>query len=252
MPNNIFISTVIIEFTKCIGTFRDVTEETQSTLRVRGNGCIAADLNMDGWLDLYVTADGPNALLWNEGDGTFRRDFGEAGLDAPEWSSAASAGDINRDDWPDLFVAAYIDLERQVEKPVGAFPQDYLGLVDHLYVNNQDGTFTEVTDLLGLSRAERGLGSIFSDFDRDGDLDLYIANDGHPNRLYLAEMADNPPGVALVDASLTSNTNDSGRGMGIASGDYNNDGHIASLLCNSFPISFKTWRSSLSRTGLLM
>ncbi|MDJ0757141.1 MAG: ScyD/ScyE family protein [Ardenticatenaceae bacterium] len=212
------------------GQFIDVSQSTGSDLALRGNGCVAADLNLDGWTDLYITADGPNALLWNQGDGTFLEGAAAAGVDAPEWNSAASVGDLNGDGWPDLFVAAYIDLENMIENPVGAFPQDFFGLPDRLYVNQGDGTFAEVTSAAGLNREERGLGSLMSDFDLDGDLDLYIANDGHPNRLYVNE--SNGSALRFTDISLTSNTNDSGSGMGVAGGDYDNNGLFDLLVTN--------------------
>ena len=214
------------------GQFSDVSEASNSALAVRGNGCVAADFNMDGWTDIFVTVDGPNKLLWNNGNGTFSEGAAAANVATPEWNSAAAVADINRDGWPDLFVAAYIDLEKMIEQPSGAFPQDFLGLPDHFYLNNGDGTFREVTEAVGLLREERGLGALFSDLDGDGDLDLYIANDGHPNRLYLTEPAAGPVGFRFVDASSSSGTNDSGSGMGIAGGDYDADGHYDLLVTN--------------------
>ncbi len=220
------------------GRFIKATLNSQTGLAIRGNGCVAADLNSDGWTDIFVTADGPNHLLWNQGDGTFLEGAVAAGVAGPlepelaEWNSAVSVGDMNGDGWPDLFVAAYINLENKVENPVGAFPQDFYGLKDHFYLNNGDSTFREVTDELGLSREERGLGSIMSDLDQDGDLDLYIANDGHPNRMYLNEADGSDIGFQLIDVSQSSGTNDSGSGMGIATGDYDNDGQFDLLVTN--------------------
>ena len=181
---------------------------------------------------MYVTADGPNALLWNNGDGTFSEGAAAAAVAAPEWNSAASVGDLNGDGWPDLFVAAYIDLERKIPNPSGAFPQDFYGLPDHLYLSNgspnADGslTFREVTVEAGLQKEERGLGALFSDIDQDNDLDLYIANDGHPNRLYINEPTQEASGLGfrLVDMTATADVGDSGSGMGITGGDYDGDG----------------------------
>lgn len=221
------------------GRFRDVSSATRTDLTMRGNGCVAADFDGDGWWDLYVTADGPNALLWNNGDGTFTEGAAAAGVAAPEWNSAAAVGDVNGDGLPDLFVAAYINLKHKIPKPSGAFPQDYYGLPDRLYLNNgvppdsPDGraTFREVTRVAGLLREERGLGALLSDLDRDGDLDLSIANDGQPNRLYANEprpggSTADPEGIGFrfTDLTATANVGDSGSGMGVAGGDYDGDG----------------------------
>ncbi|MEM7346849.1 MAG: FG-GAP-like repeat-containing protein, partial [Chloroflexota bacterium] len=226
------------------GTFADISQASQTDLALRGNGCVAVDLNLDGWTDLYITADGPNALLWNNGDGTFSEGAAAAGLDTPEWNSATAVGDINQDGWPDLFVAAYIDLTRQIPKPSGSFPQDFYGLPDHLFLSNgrQSGsdlvTFRDVTLPAGLVKEERGLGALFSDVDQDGDLDLYIANDGNPNRLYINELHTNGTedpdnlGFQLTDMTVPADVGDSGSGMGIAGGDYDNDGLVDLFVTN--------------------
>lgn len=206
------------------GRFEAVSATAGAGLTLRGNGCVAADFDGDGWRDLYVTADGANALLWNNGDGTFQEGAAAAGVAAAEWNSASAVSDLNGDGLPDLFVAAYIDLENTVENPVGAFPQDYFGLPDRLYINNGDRTFREVSEEAGLVREERGLGALFSDLDGDGDVELYIANDGQPNRLYSAESADTELGFTMIDLSLSAETGDSGSGMGVTGGDYNGDG----------------------------
>ena len=233
------------------GGFTDVSLISGAALSLRGNGCITADFNRDGWDDIYITADGPNALLWNQGDGTFVEGAAAAGVAATEWNSAASAGDLNGDGWVDLFVASYIDLENKVEKPVGAFPQDFYGLADHFYLNNGDGTFREVTEAVGLVREERGLGSLMSDLDNDGDLDLYIANDGHPNRLYLCEPDSSDIGFHFVDISQEAGTNDSGSGMGIAGGDYDNNGRYDLFVTNWDTELNALYRNQIDETDTL-
>ncbi len=235
------------------GSFTDESAGSGADFGVRGNGCIAADFNLDGWTDLFVTAYGPNLLFWNNGDGTFSEGASAAGLDAPEWNAGAVVGDLNADGWPDLFVTSYIDFDNKIPKPSGAFPQDYYGLPDRLYLNQgplEDGVeekdgrmrpviFREVTVSAGLSREERGLGAILSDLDLDGDLDLYIANDGHPNRLFAnqpwpgGEEAD-PEGLGFrfVDQTGTANVGDSGSGMGLSSADYDGDGRFDLFVTN--------------------
>jgi len=227
------------------GRFSDVSEASGAALAIRGNGCVAADFNRDGRTDIYITADGPNQLLWNNGDGTFSEGARHAGLDAAEWNSAAVVGDLNRDGWPDLFVGSYIDLDRTVENPIGAFPQDFLGLPDYLYINeglNERGrvSFREVALEVNLVREERTLGAIFSDLDLDGDLDLYIANDGHPNRLYENVPVENDPlniGFRFRDLTDTAQAGDAGSGMGVTSGDFDGDG--------LFDLFVTNWQSEL-------
>lgn len=226
------------------GRFVDVSDASGAGLTMRGKGCVAADFNNDGWIDLYVTAYGANALLWNNGDGTFSEGAAAAGVDAPEWSSAAAVADVNGDGWLDLFVGAYIDFKRKIPKPVGAFPQDYYGIPDRLYLNrgpDADGRafFEEVTLVAGLVKEERTLGAIFTDVDGDGDLDLYIANDGHPNRLYRNDLwpggVEADPerlGFRFVDVTHQADVGDTGSGMGVASGDYDGDGRFDLFITN--------------------
>jgi len=220
------------------GLFVDVSNETGTALAVRGNGCVAADFNVDGWDDLYLTVDGSDRLLMNQGDGTFVDETTSAGLGASEWTSAVSVGDLNRDGLPDLFVGAYISLDNKIPNPMGAFPQDYFGLPDHLYIHDgiaPDGSvhFTEVTADVGLIREERTLGSIMTDVDLDGDLDLYIANDGQPNRLYENVPVENDAiGFRFVDLVDSAQVGDAGSGMGVTSGDYDGDGYFDLLVTN--------------------
>ncbi|MCP5097731.1 MAG: hypothetical protein GY943_19460, partial [Chloroflexi bacterium] len=234
------------------GQFNDVSTQTGTDLAIRGNGCVAADFNIDGWPDLYITADGANKLLWNQGDGTFTEGAAAAGVNAQEWNSAASVADLNGDGWPDLFVAAYIDLNNKIPHPSGAFPQDFYGLPDRMYVNNGDGTFREVTEIVGLQREERGLGSIFTDLDNDGQFELYIANDGQPNRLYTAVPDNSPSGFHFDDLSISAATGDSGSGMGIAGGDYDGDGRFDLFVTNWEAELNALYRNEIDERGELV
>ena len=209
------------------GRFQDVSAASRANLSMRGNGCLAGDFNNDGWTDLFLTADGPNALLWNNGDGTFTEGAAAAGVADEEWNSTAVAADLNNDGWADIFVGSFIDLDYRVPRPTGAFPGDYYGLPDHLYLNNGDGTFRDVAKEAGLERDERALGAIFSDLDNDGDLDLYIANDGQANRLYEYEPVPNDPaglGFRFVERTQEAEVGDTGSGMGVAAADYDGNG----------------------------
>ena len=220
------------------GTFVDVSTGSGADLAVRGNGCVAADFDLDGHTDLYVTTDTAGALLWNEGDGTFTEGANAAGVQGFGWHEAAAVGDVNGDGLPDLFVSGYVDLNNPIEGATLGFPNTYLGVRDLLFLNGgpADGgrvTFREVGADAGLEVVgfEYGLGAVFSDLDRDGDLDLYVANDTKPNRLY-----DNVPwpggaeadpagiGFRFEELAAKAGVADPNAGMGIAQGDFDGDG----------------------------
>ncbi len=212
------------------GRFTDMSAGSGADLVMRGNGCVAVDIDGDRDTDLYVTADGPNALLLNDGSGRFINRAREAGVAADGWSTAAVAGDVDGDGAVDLFVGTYIDLARKVAKPSGAFPQDFVGIPNQLYLNNGDGTFVDGAESVGLARDDRTLGAILSDLDDDGDLDLYVANDGQPNNLYQNTSA--PGSVSFVDVTGEAAVGDSGSGMGVAGGDYDGDGEVDLIVTN--------------------
>ena len=239
------------------GRFIDVGADSGADLAVRGLGCVAADLDLDGHTDLYVTTSGQNALLWNNGDGTFTEGAGPAGVDAYGWHSGAAVGDVNGDGLPDLFVAGYADTNNPNPGATQGFPDTVLGVRDLLYLNDgpgEDGhaTFREVGMEAGLEvvRFEYGLGALFSDFDRDGDLDLYVANDTRPNRLY--ENVPWPGGAAADPAGLGfrfeeraagAGVADPNAGMGVAGGDYDGDGRSDLFVTNARGQTHAVFRS---------
>ncbi|MEO0599409.1 MAG: CRTAC1 family protein, partial [Chloroflexota bacterium] len=135
-------------------------------------------------------------------------------------------------------VGGYIDLENKIPNPFGAFPQDYYGIPDRLYIHqgideNGNISFVEATLDVGIVREERTLGAIFTDVDRDGDLDLYVANDGQPNRLYEnVPDTDSPHGVRFLDLTDSAQVGDAGSGMGVTSADYDGDGFFDLFVTN--------------------
>jgi Na+-transporting NADH:ubiquinone oxidoreductase subunit NqrB len=235
------------------GRFLDVSARSGANLPIRGDGCVAADFNMDGRTDLYVTSAGYNvstdswdALLWNNGDGTFSEGAVRAGINAKAWHSAAVVGDVNADGRPDLFVSSYTDPNFVVD-PASGFPSDHAPVRDLLYVNegtDEDGhsTFREVARPAGIERTKvgHGLGATFTDFNRDGRLDLYVANDADPNQLYqnvaLTGGADADPehlGFRLEDVAKREKVADPNAGMGIAAQDFTGDGRTDIFVTNS-------------------
>ena len=220
------------------GRFVDVSAGSGADLAVRGGGCVAADLNLDGRTDLYVTSDRSGTLLWNEGDGRFSDGTEAAGVEAFGWHTGAAVGDVNGDGWPDLFLAGYADLINPIAGATLGFPNTHLGVRDLLYLSepSEGGgrpTFREVGADAGLEAVnfEYGLGALFSDLDGDGDLDLYVANDTKPNRLYEnvpwpgGATAD-PTGLGFRFEELAARAGvaDPNAGMGVAEGDFDNDG----------------------------
>lgn len=233
-------------FRNVAGQFTDVSQATGAGLPMRGNGCVAADLNLDGWTDLYITTARINMLLWNNRDGTFHEGAQAAGVDGYGWHSSAVVGDVNEDGWPDLFVAGYLDVNNRIPDATLGFPNTNLPIRDELYLSqglDSSGwvTFREVGASIGLETEPLayGLGSLLSDLDGDGDLDLYVANDTNPNYLYEnvpwpGGAAADPEGIGVrfQEIGAVAQVNDTNSGMGVASGDYNSDGRFDLLITN--------------------
>ena len=222
--------------------FTDVTEKAGVGLKAVGMGAAVADYDNDGDLDLLVTTFGRNALFRNNGDGTFADVTEAAGIEraakdgdsgVPRWNSSAAFFDYDRDGHLDLFIAAYVDFTVRGNKicadPVGArdycSPNAYRPVPSRLFHNEGNGRFADVSDAAGISRAYgAGLGVAAGDYNGDGWLDLFVANDATPNQLWI-----NRRNGTFEDRGLLSGTAFNAAGnpegsMGIASGDYDNDG----------------------------
>ena len=229
------------------GRFEDVSKGSGADLQLRGSGCVAADFNQDGKTDLFVTTagynvptDGYDALLWGNGDGTFTEGARAAGINDPGWHAGAAVGDVDGDGRPDLFVAGYADTNAPVPGSAGGFPSNFAGVRDRLYLNAGTDTkgrsrFREVGRRAGLepTQVEHGLGAVFADVDGNGRLDLYVANDLDPNRLYLNVARPDGLRFRLVERAHHKGVDDPNAGMGIAAGDYSLDGREDLFVTNS-------------------
>jgi hypothetical protein len=183
------------------GTFTDVTRQAGVAADGTGKGVYktgvaVGDFDNNGYLDLYVTAFGPNILYRNNGDGTFTDVTSAAGVagGAAEWSTSTAFFDFDRDGNLDLYVVNYLDYRlddnpycglRKAGYRMYCHPTIFDGSADRLFHNNGNGTFTDVSRQAGIANpAGKGLGVTFCDFDRDGDTDVYVANDTVRNFLY--------------------------------------------------------------------
>jgi hypothetical protein len=227
------------------GTFTDVAAQAGVTNDRWGFGVAVGDYDNDGWPDLYVSNFGKNRLYHNNHDGTFTDVAEKAGVTLGNWSTGATFGDYDGDGRLDLFVPGYVhyDLDHPPVpgSSVVAFstcefrglkvmcgPRGLKGEPDHLFHNNGDGTFTDVSEKAGVADAKHyyGLTAVFADVNNDGKVDLMVANDSTPNYLYV-----NKGNGTFEDASYASGyaLNENGNetaSMGIAVGDYLNNGWL--------------------------
>ena len=224
------------------GRFIDVTAAAGVGDTGYGMGCVAADYDNDGDADLYVTNFGANLLYQNNGDGTFTDVTTHAGVDGGDkWSSSCAFVDYDHDGKLDLYVVNYLDYDiagdRDWHDPRGqrvyANPQVYPGVSDILYRSNGDGTFSDVTRQAGVYNNDgKGLGVTCGDYDNDGRIDIYVANDTTPNFLYRnvgdGRFVDIGPfaGAAYNEHGVAEG------GMGVDFGDYNNDGSLDIFVTN--------------------
>lgn len=222
--------------------FRDHTAESGAAAhRGYGMGVCTGDVDGDGHEDLYVTNLGPDVLLVGDGTGRFRDATGPAGLGDERWTAGATFFDADADGDLDLFVTAYlaVDLadplfcgERKPGWRSYCHPDAYVGEQDRFWRNLGDGRFEDQTVAAGFTDSTgKGLGVIAGDFDRDHDLDLYVANDSVENRLWVNE------GGSFVDGTLLSGAGVNGMGlteagMGLATGDVDGDGLVDLFVTN--------------------
>jgi len=213
--------------------FTDITEEVGLAASEYGFGLATGDYDNDGWTDLYVTNFGSNQLLHNNGDGTFSDVTEVSGADDRSWSVSASFLDFDRDGWLDLYVTNYVefrvDKRRHCLNPMGAAdycdPDVYPSAGDRLFRNRGDGTFEDVSVKAGIGVDSRtGLGVVSADFDLDGWPDLYVANDGMSNLLFMNNRDGTFRDDTLLAGCAVNSEGQREASMGVDVADVDNDG----------------------------
>ena len=212
--------------------FMNVTDAAGIKATEYGMGAAVGDYDNDGCADLYVTALGRNHLYRNRCDGTFA-DVTGAGISDDGWSVSAAFLDFDRDGWLDLFVGHYLNWNRSMNMPcfgpsgkrVYCAPSVYLAQQSQLFHNNRNGTFTNVTTVAGMA-AQFGpaLGVTTADFNGDGWIDLYVANDAQENQLWVNQRDGTFQDLALVAGAAWSDPGKAKAGMGVDAGDVDDDG----------------------------
>ena len=214
------------------GTFRDVTEAAGVGDTGWGMGCAFADYDNDGDADLYVTNYKANMFYRNNGDGTFKRfSSGAGGIGHDGFGAGIAWGDYDRDGYLDLYVGNYIEYTKVPQGDEVFFPYDFFGQANLLYLNKGDGGFINITDAAKVNGGfHLTLGVAAADYDTDGDLDIYLANDTDQNILYRNDGELTFTNTNRPDAR--SRTGDIRSGMGIAWGDYDTDEDLDLFVTN--------------------
>ena len=221
--------------------FTDVTAESGIEVTSYGMGVAAGDIDNDGWVDLYLTRLGRNVMLHNNGNGTFTDVSRRSGTDDPAWSVSAAFVDIDRDGWLDLYVGNYLAYSAESDEacttvtgqPDYCPPAAYRPAGDHLYRNRGDGTFADVTVRAGVSgEARPALGVSTADFDGDGWVDIYVANDSMENFLWQNQRDGTFKNVGLLAGAALNADGDVESSMGVDAGDFDNDGDEDLFIAN--------------------
>lgn len=223
------------------GTFSDTTAVAGVGSTAYGVGATVGDYDNDGDIDLYITNFGADQLYRNNGDGTFTDITKQAQVQNDKWGTSCAFADVDNDGDLDLYITNYAkynpnDEIRCEEKGIHIYcgPHAYPAEHDTFYKNNGDGTFTDISTIFQASKLlpMHGLGVTFGDYDGDGDVDLYVANDQDPNFLFQNQGKNQFLEVALISGVCYNDMGKEEAGMGTDFGDYNNDGKLDLTVSN--------------------
>ncbi len=224
------------------GTFTDVTERAGLAGGGWGQGVAIGDYDGDGWPDLYLTQYGRSILYHNNGDGTFTDVTTQAGVAAPGWASSAVWFDYDNDGRLDLFVCRFVDFDKTKNKFCGnretgnryyCIPRVYEPMPSWLYHNNGDGTFTDASNQSDIGKSfGKAWGVVATDFNNDGWIDLFVANDTVQNFLFANRGHGRFEEIALQAGVGFSADGRPRSGMGVDSADYDQDGWMDLFVAN--------------------
>jgi enediyne biosynthesis protein E4 len=217
---------------KVDGTFEDVTEKAGLQGTGYGMGAAVGDYDNDGNEDVFVTAYGGNKLYHNNGDGTFTDVTAKAGVAGSGWSTSAAWVDLDGDGFVDLVVLRYLKWnfedvwcgDHKEGWRAYCHPDLFNPVSPLVYHNNGDGTFTEVAEKIGMAKPSKGLGIAIADYDHDGHMDVFIANDSMVQFLYHNKGDGSFEEVGLLSEVAVDMDGRTYAGMGVDFADYNNDG----------------------------
>jgi hypothetical protein len=234
------------------GTFTDVTRQAGVATEMYGIGVAIADYDNDGNDDIYITCVGPNHLFRNLGGGKFAEVTARAGVGDPGFSTSAAWFDYDNDGKLDLFVANYVDWSVEKDQFCSldgknksyCTPQSYKGQSSTLYHNKGNGSFENVTQRAGLNDpTSKSLGVALLDYNSDGWLDLFVANDTEPNKLYKNNGNGTFTDEAVAAGVAFSEAGTARAGMGVDAGDYEGSGRPGIVLGNFTNESMALYRN---------
>jgi enediyne biosynthesis protein E4 len=241
------------------GTFTDVTDRAGVAGQGFGMGVAVGDYNADGWQDIYVTNYGRNILYRNDGKGTFTDVTEKAGVTAPGWSTCAVWFDYDNDGKLDLFVSSFVFYNRSLNslcvdnrnRRYYCIPRVFKPVPSRLFHNNGDGTFKDVSLESGIANSPgKSFGAVATDINNDGLMDLFVANDTVANFLFFNKGGGKFEEVGLLAGVAYSEAGNPRSGMGVDSGDYDNDGWQDLFVANIDQELFSLYRNQRDKTFL--